>query len=208
MARIAILGATGKLGQRLVARALEQGFSVNALARDPRAIKSQNERVTIIKGDAQTGEGLDALFERTQYAVCAIGSLKPVMESCMTTVLPFLEGLKRFERFVFISRLGTGESRPQSAKVSGPIQSALPVLLTPIFRDINLAEAKVRESAAPWTILRSTRLTDDSQLGEVAIVGPTEPPPHRIGRTALAHFVIDLLESPDFVRREMTVGAK
>jgi hypothetical protein len=123
-------------------------------------------------------------------------------------VLPHLEGLKRFERFVFISRLGTGESRPQSAKVSGPIQSALPVLLTPVFRDINLAEAKVRDSKVPWTILRSTRLTDDLQPHEVSIVGPTEPPPHRIGRTALAQFVIECLETPEYLRKEMTVGAK
>jgi uncharacterized protein YbjT (DUF2867 family) len=205
--RLAILGATGKLGDKLISRALDQGYSVNALARDPRAIKRQNERLTVIPGDAESGVGLDALVERCQLVVCAIGSLRPVVATAMDKLLPHLEGLKRFERFVLVSRLGTGESREQSAKVSGPIQQRLPVILGPVFRDINLAEERVRTSRVPWTILRSTRLTDDPPTGRAVVVGPHEPPPHRITRADLAHFLIELLEKPEHFGEELTVGS-
>jgi uncharacterized protein YbjT (DUF2867 family) len=206
--RIAILGATGKLGDKLVARALQQGYSVNALARDPRAIKRQNEKLTIIQGDAETGHGLEALVEHCQAVVCAIGALKPVVEKAVARLVPLLESMKRLERFVLISRLGTGESLRQAGQASGALQSYLPVLLLPVFRDINAAEALVRVSRLPYTILRSTRLTDDPPTGNVALVGPMEPPPHRITRTDLAHFVLDTLEKPDWIRKEMTVGSK
>jgi uncharacterized protein YbjT (DUF2867 family) len=205
--RLAILGATGKLGDRLISRALDQGYSVNALARDPRAIKRQNERLTVIPGDAETGAGLDALVERCQFVVSAVGSLRPVVAKAMDNLMPHLEGLKRFERFVLVSRLGTGESRVQSAKVSGPIQQRLPVILGPVFRDINLAEERVRQSKVPWTILRSTRLTDDPPTGKAVVVGPHELPPHRITRADLAHFLIDLLEQPGHFGEELTIGS-
>ncbi len=207
MARIAILGASGKLGERLVNRALELGYSVNALARDPRRIKRQNENLTVISGDAETGEGLDAVVDRCHFVISAVGSLRPMMTPAMNQLVPKLETLKRFERFVLISRLGTGESLLQSAKVSGPVQSRLPVLLTPIFRDINGAEQRVRQSALPYTILRSTRLTDDPATGKVLTVGPAEPPPHRITRADLANYVLALLESRDGLRAEVTVGS-
>ena len=208
MARIAILGATGKLGERLINEALEQGFSVNALARDPRKIKKQNEKLTVIKGDAETGEGLDAVVERCQFVIWALGSLFPVMEKCVAHLVPHLVSLKPLKRFVFISRLGTGESAQQATKVSGPIQSRLPVLLMAVFRDINLAEKAVRESPLPYTIVRATRLTDDPLSDQVSMVGPSDPPPHRIGRADLARFVVGMLEWTEYHRKEMTVGSK
>jgi uncharacterized protein YbjT (DUF2867 family) len=208
VARIAILGATGKLGEHLISSALEKGSSVNALARDPRHIKRQNEKLTVIQGDAESGAGLDALVDRCQFVVCAVGSLFPVMDKCVTQLLPHLETLKRLERFVLVSRLGTGQSVEQATKVSGPIQSRLPVLLMPIFRDINLAEEKVRASKLPWTIIRATRLTDEPLSDNVSMVGALDPPPHRIGRADLARFVVGMLEWTEYHRKEMTVGSK
>lgn len=208
MARIAILGASGRLGDHLVGRALELGHEVKALTRDPRRIRRQNEQLTVIMGDAETGENVDALVERCQFVICAIGSLMPVMEKCVTQVVRQLEPLKRLQRFVLISRLGAGDSRGQSAKVSGLLQSRLPTLLPPIFRDLNAAEGIVRVSRLPYTILRATRLTDDAPTGATVSALPTDPPPHRISRTDLAHFVLNAIEQPDLNRKELTVGSK
>jgi uncharacterized protein YbjT (DUF2867 family) len=207
MTRIAVVGATGQLGHHLVSRALEQGHSVTALVRDPRAMKRQDERLTVIQGDAETGDGLDAAFSGAHYVVYAVGSLRPIMERCMIHLLLALDTRKSLHRFVLISRLGSGESLEQSSRVSGPLQSRLPRLLAPIFKDINLAEARVRASKVPYTILRATRLSDDLTPTSVEVVDATQPPPHRVGRRALAHFVIDHLESPELLRKELTVGA-
>lgn len=208
MARVSILGASGKLGELLVARALAVGHTVRALVRDPRKIKRQNEQLTVIMGDAETGEGLDAAVEGCKYVISALGSLKPTMAKCITQVARQLEGQKHLERFVLISRLGAGDSLSQSSKVSGPIQSHLPLLLMPVFRDINAAEAIVRVSRIPYTILRTTRLTDDPPTGNVVVTEPSDEPPHRLGRADFANFVIDMLDKPNFSKRELTIGSK
>ena len=205
---MAILGASGKLGDLLIARALDLGHEVKALARDPRGIKRHNERLTVIKGDAETGEGLEAVVERCQFVISALGSLKPQIEKCLTHVVLELEQVKRLERFVMISRLGAGGSLQQSSKASGPLQPHLPRLMRTVFRDITAAEALVRVSRLPYTILRATRLTDGSAKGEVVTTEPSSPAPHRVSRTDLAHFVLEMLDQPQWHRKEVTVGSK
>lgn len=210
MARIAILGATGKLGQRLTSRALETGFKVNVLARDPRKVTIQNLDLTLLGVDLESGEGLAEGLAGCAFVVSAIGSaLLPVVDRAMEQLLPRLEKHKALKRFVFVSRLGTGESRDQSRLVSGALQSALPVLLMPVFRDINLAEARVRSSRVPYTILRSTRLTDEPPTGRVVTVDPHAPPPHRVSRADLSDFILSLCraDNPALLRAEATVGA-
>ncbi|MBL8912333.1 MAG: SDR family oxidoreductase [Archangium sp.] len=208
MARIAILGGTGKLGQRLATRSLELGFRVNVLGRDLTQVRIQNEGLSLMAGNAETGQGLDTAFSGCAYVVCCIGSLSPVLDRVMQEVIPRLEDHKLLKRFVFVSRLGTGESRDQARLVSGPLQSALPVLLMPIFKDINLAEARVRASKLPYTILRSTRLTDGPATGGVVAVGPRDAPPHRVTRADLADYVVKLIQSTDALRGEVTVGSR
>ncbi len=208
MPRIAILGATSHIGQHLVSRALERGYSVHVLARDPRQISRHNEQLTVFRGDAETGEGFDAFFSGSHCVVSALGSVKPILERCMRNIVPALETRKTLQRFVMISRLGAGDSLKQSTQASGPIQSLLPKLLAPVFKDINLAENVVRTSKLPYTIFRATRLIDDAGVSGVMVVGPNEPPPHRVGVVPFAQFVIDSLDQPDWLRKEMTVGSK
>jgi len=208
VARIAILGGTGKLGQRLAARALDEGYRVNVLGRDIKRLKLQNERLTLMAGNAEKGQGVDVAFEGCAYVVCCVGSLLPVLDRVMQEVVPRLEDHKLLKRFVFISRLGTGETRDQARLVSGALQSALPVLMMPLFKDINLAEARIRQSKLPYTILRSTRLTDDAPTGGVVAVGPKDPPPHRVTRSDLADYVLQLLATQELLRGEATVGSK
>ncbi len=207
VSRIALLGATGKLGQQLLGRALDQGFTVSVLTRHPRRITRQNERLTVIKGDALTGEGLGAVLERCQFVICAIGSMRPVLETCLRNVVLHLQSANSLKRLVLISRLGTGESLPQSALASGPLQRHLPVILQPLFKDINAAESVVRERGLPYSIFRATRLTDDVPTEKVIAVDATESPPHRISRIDFAHFVIDSLSEPSWNGGEKTVGS-
>lgn len=210
MPRIAILGGSSAIGQHLITRALERGYTVHALTRDPMRVARANEQLSVFSGDAETGEGFKAFFSGCNYVISALGSLRPVLETCMRKVVPMVESRKTLKRFVMISRLGAGESLRQGRMVSGPIRSMLPIILAPLFKDINLAEDVVRSSTLPYTLFRATRLTDDGST-DITVVGPHDPPPHRVNRQAFAKFVVDGLEGdehPEWVRKELTVGSK
>jgi hypothetical protein len=104
---MAILGATGKLGERLAQRALEAGYEVSALVREPRKVTRYNERFAAFEGDAFTGEGLDAALSDCSYVVSAIGSRQPIMQRCMTNLVQRLDP-RRLRAMVFVSWVGVG----------------------------------------------------------------------------------------------------
>src|SRR5205807_5104951 len=78
MSRIAILGASGGLGTHLITSALEHDFEVSALVRDPKKITRANYNLTLIKGDAGSGEDVQAAIEECRFVVSALGARKPV----------------------------------------------------------------------------------------------------------------------------------
>jgi uncharacterized protein YbjT (DUF2867 family) len=205
MASLAIVGASGGLGEKLIARALERGYRVNALVRDPTRLQRQAELLTVFMLDAGSGAGIEPGLERCQHVICAVGGQ---VTDCVAHVVRELAKRKKPpQRLVLVSRLGASESRPQSERVSGPIRRRAASLWPSVFRDNTQAEAIVRTSKLPYTIIRPTRLTDAPATGNVVAVTAAEPPPHRVSRTDLAHFIIDSLDKAEWAGREVTVGA-
>src|SRR5689334_46657 len=67
-ARLLIVGATGGTGRQLVAQALDRGYVVTALARNPSAIATVHDRLRVVKGDVLDPSSIDAAM-RGQDAV-------------------------------------------------------------------------------------------------------------------------------------------
>ena len=66
--RVLIVGATGGTGRQLVTQALERGYTVTALVRDPSRLRVDHPRLTVIQGDV-LDEGSVAAAMRGQEAV-------------------------------------------------------------------------------------------------------------------------------------------
>ncbi len=205
MSQVAILGATGRLGRRLIAAAIDKGYRVKALARDPLKIRSANESLTVFEGDAESGEGLDVVVRGCRFVISALGSTRPVMTKCVANLLPQLNN-GVLERFVFISWMGVGDSAAQHAGERG-WRLLQRFARKAMFADIGRAEGIVRMSRLPYVILRPTLLTDGHLTRQVAAVSAQEAPPGRISRADLAWFVLKILEEPGWERAEATVGA-
>jgi putative NADH-flavin reductase len=74
--KITVFGATGNVGQRVVAEALSRGHEVVGVVRDPDAVKSPDRRVRLVKGDA-TNAGDVARVARGSDAVVSAISPRP-----------------------------------------------------------------------------------------------------------------------------------
>lgn len=206
MPRIAILGGSGRLGDRLVGLALEGGYRVNVLTRNPANIQRHAEALTVSRGDAETGEGLGAAVRGCRLVVCAISSKKAVIAQCTSNLVKELQGSPVLERFVFLSRVGVGDSREQGRKVSGVFQSYLPSVKPRLFEDLAAAEGVLRASSLPYLILRPTMLTDDIRQHQVVAVKADAETPGRIPRRELAAYIFRVLEAPGWTSGEFTVG--
>ena len=206
MSRIAILGASGHLGDLLLTEALDAGWLVSALARDPGRIRKANERLTLFQGDADRGQGLEAAVTGCRYIIYAVDSSRP-SESVAHLVQAV--GWKVVERIILVSRLeatGAGGRRTRGLRI---LRKLLPKPARRVlFGDVSHAEQLLRVSGLPYCIFRVVELTDEPHGQEVVVAEATEPPPGPVGRADLARFVIRSLGDRSWNLREVTVGAK
>ncbi|SAL23153.1 NAD-dependent epimerase/dehydratase [Caballeronia peredens] len=94
MSKIAIIGATGNVGSRLVEEALRRGHTVTALARDTSAVQARPgvdaRNVDALDGDALAAAlaGHDAVFSATRFEPVSAGAIvEPVKRADVRRLL-------------------------------------------------------------------------------------------------------------------------
>jgi putative NADH-flavin reductase len=70
--KIVVFGATGNVGQRVVAEALSRGHEVIGVVRDPNAVHSPDKRVRLEKGDATNASDVTRVTRGADAVVSAI----------------------------------------------------------------------------------------------------------------------------------------
>jgi uncharacterized protein YbjT (DUF2867 family) len=63
LATIALLGATGKTGRRVLTRALKAGHDLRVLVRGPAKLDVVDPRITVIAGDVLDAAAVSATIE-------------------------------------------------------------------------------------------------------------------------------------------------
>ena len=72
--KIAILGSTGYVGKVLLEKALEAGYQVKVLVRNPDKLGNWKDRVEIVQGEYFNKEDLKSALAGTEAVVSAIGA--------------------------------------------------------------------------------------------------------------------------------------
>lgn len=73
MATIALFGATGRTGQHLVKLAVDGGYKVRAMARNPSKLKTQHENLSVIEGDFTNKDAIKETVKGANYVISLAG---------------------------------------------------------------------------------------------------------------------------------------
>jgi uncharacterized protein YbjT (DUF2867 family) len=168
--KIAVFGATGGTGKRLVELALEKGHDVVAAARKPDAVKAKHDNLTVVKADVLDRASLVAAIEGVDAVISTFG---PADNKNPGTLMS--EGVKNLvtaceergvSHFVFESGLMVGDRDGLSlfsrigVAIYGWMNSKLRA-------DKELAENAIRASKlSHWVIVRPPALDDSPARGE------------------------------------------
>ena len=76
--KIAILGSTGFVGKTLLAKALERGYQVKTLVRDPEKLGIYKEKVEFITGNASQADKLEKTVIGTE---AVLSTLPPIINT-------------------------------------------------------------------------------------------------------------------------------
>ncbi len=200
MRKLAVVGATGRLGEIVVNRALADGLEVHAFGRRlERLAQRFNDRLSAFHGDLLTGEGLQAAVHGCRFVVCAFELERPATAKAISHLLPLLKA-PPLAKLVFISPWRS------KAPAGGLVQRFSAWRRHDQNEDLDRAEQLLRASKLPWVILHTSGYVDAPAGKEVFATEATDAPPARVGRSALAKFIMELLHESAWQQREATVS--
>ena len=200
---IALIGATGFIGSRILTELVSRGHTVTAIVRNPGKVPAL-AGVTAVKGDILDKDGLARLLAGHEAAISSVHYLASDADALLGAVKQ--SGVKRY---LVVGGAGSLEVAPGVKLVD-----------TPEFPAAYLDEA--RKGGAYLELLKQDKTLDWTFLSPSAIIAPGE----RTGRFRLgldqllvdgngesrisaedyAIALVDELEKPAHSRRRFTVG--
>jgi putative NADH-flavin reductase len=165
--RVLIIGATGGTGRQIVAQALERGYIVTALARDPAALRIEHARLTAARGDVLDYPSVEAAVRGQDAVLSALGhkrffSRARILSEGTRNVLHAMEA-HQVQRFVCETALGIGDSAGRMGLYYTLF--VIPVILPLYFWDKTRQERLIAASRVKWVIVRPGALTDGEKRG-------------------------------------------
>lgn len=200
---IALIGATGFIGSRILTELVSRGHTVTAIVRNPEKVPAL-AGVTAVKGDILDKDGLARLLAGHEAAISSVHYLASDADALLGAVKQ--SGVKRY---LVVGGAGSLEVAPGVKLVD-----------TPEFPAIYLDEA--RKGAAYLDLLKQDKTLDWTFLSPSAIIAPGERTAKfrlgldqllvdgngdsRISAEDYAIALVDELEKPAHSRRRFTVG--
>jgi putative NADH-flavin reductase len=166
--RLLIVGATGGTGRELVAQALQRGFAVTALVRDPSRLRMEHAQLRIIRGDVLDYVAVEEAVRNQEAVLSALGhrryfSSVRVLSDGTRNIVRAMEK-HGVSRFVCETSLGIGDSAARLGLYYTFF--VIPVILPLYFWDKTRQERVIAASKLDWVITRPGVLTNEGARGK------------------------------------------
>jgi putative NADH-flavin reductase len=202
--RILIVGATGGTGRQLVTQALERGYAVTALVRDPSRLQVDHPQLTVIPGDVLDERSVDTAMRGQEAVLSALGHGRyfypaRILSEGTRNILRAME-THGVPRLVCETSLGIGDSAGRMGLYYTLF--VIPVILPFYFWDKTRQERMIARSRVEWVIVRPGVLTNGEKRGRSRhgrLVGSFLRTV-RISRADVADFMLNQLASDTYLR--------
>lgn len=211
--KIAIIGASRNTGFEALKKALNEGHSVTAIARNPASITLQNSNLKVERGDVLDVASLKTAFRGQEAVLSALGvPIKPFQREEITL---YSEGMKNIiaamhstglTRLMCVSSSGT-DPAPKTGPGSFIYNQFGKRMLAQQYEDLSRMEKIVADSPLNWTIVRATRLINKPATGIYRVGENYDLPGGRqIARGDVADFMLKELANPRYIRKAVILA--
>jgi uncharacterized protein len=201
--KIALVGATGNVGTRLISELTRRGHHVTAIARHPETLQGQ-AAVSPVSGDVQNENALAAVLARHDAVIHSVTFLS-------TNASKIITATKRAKvpRLLVVGGAGSLEVSPGLTLVNSP---DFPAEYKPeTLAGVEFLNVLRQEKELDWTFLSPSYLfspgdrTGKFRLGKDQLLVAADGQ-SRISTEDFAIALVDELEQPKHPRQRFTVG--
>jgi uncharacterized protein len=211
--KLAVIGASGKIGSRITEEALNRGHTITGIARNPES-GIKNEKITWVKADVLDTEQLASAIKGHDALISAFGIdwLKPETYSLFSDAA----------RSEIAAAKKSGVKRLINVGGAGSLEVAPGVQLvdTPEFPELWKAGANEqrksldifrKEKELDWTFFSPAIMIEPGPRTGKFRLGKDNPVFDENGKSDISYddyavALIDELEKPQFIRQRFTIG--
>ena len=210
MVTIALFGGTGRTGRRVLQRALAAGFDVRLLARNPTAVSTTSDRLTVIAGDILDSGAVDETLAGSDAVISVFGHVKgspPTLQTDGTRAI--VNGMQRLgiRRIITLSGGGLHDPHDRPKAADRVIRMLLRTLAGKVLADAAGHREVLRTTDLDWTVVRGPRLTEAAGVGSYRVGWVGVGTGTQISRDDLADFILTQMDDREFVHALPFVSA-
>jgi putative NADH-flavin reductase len=208
--KIAIFGAKGMIGQRILQEALERGHDITVVVRDPAAYDSTNPKVKAVQGDATDSESVAAVVAGQDAVIVSIApghNGKP--EIWIEAAHALIAGLNKagVSRLLIVGGAGSLEVAPGLKLHDSP---DFPAAWKDIAKALGAALEVYRTTDLDWTFFSPAIMIEPGERTGKFRIGKDqvlfdEQGQSRISAEDFAVAMLDELENTAHLRERITV---
>lgn len=211
MKRLVIFGASGKVGRLLVDQALERGHKVTVVVRDSSRFSTKHENLKLVVGQVTNPKSVAAIIKGHDAVLSAVGVKSFInIDIFSKSASSILCGMKQhgIKRFICITS-GVIEDDDPAFDIMMRLLIR-PIIMRSMIRDMRRLEVILKNADwAEWTTVRPGGNLIDGPLTGNYKVSPRFVPTDRssldIPRADVAHFMLNILESDEWIHGTPTI---
>ena len=210
--KIALFGATGMIGQRILREALQRGHDVTAIARDQSGVTAQNSTLRTITGDILDPQSVAQVVTGHDVVITAYGPGSGDPQTLVTAARALIIGLKQagVKKLVIVGGAGTLEVAPgvQLLDTGKLPKEWMPLVLA--HRDaFNVYKAEAGDLDysyfSPAALIEPGERTGKFRLGGDQLL-TDEQGNSRISAEDYAVALVDEAENPQHIHQRFTIA--
>lgn len=209
--KIAIIGGTGKSGQYLVKEALNQGYTIKVLIRNPEHFTIQHPLLEVIQGDVTDYATLLQLTAECDAVISALGlgipnSIFTVFSEATTHILRAMES-HSIQRYIVITGLNVDTPMDNKGSKTQWGTNYMKENFPKTTSDKQLEYQLLNDSTANWTLVRLPLIEQTDERNAITH-NLQDCPGDAISATSLAVFLLQQLQDTTFIRQAPFIANK
>jgi uncharacterized protein YbjT (DUF2867 family) len=203
---VLVLGAAGKTGSLIVAKAVAAGHTVTAFVRDANRYAAPNG-VRVVSGNATDPTAVLKAMNGQDAVINAVAGKTPWrktnLEQTIARGIVAAAQQHSTRRIIATSAIGVGDSINQSPLLFRLL--LLPTFLRGSTADKAAMEQEIKRANVPYILVRPAVLNDKPASGSAHVLAATDKG-QQLSRADLAAFIVEQLTTDTYVNQTVTIA--
>ncbi|MEY9978010.1 NAD(P)H-binding protein [Lysinibacillus sp. RC79] len=201
--KIAIIGGTGKVGRHIATHAIQKGYHVRMLVRNPEKLLYKNDAIEIVKGQVQDIENIQELLKDCQVVINTFGQPtkeEPMYSKVTNNIFKVMNDLN-ISRYIGVSG-GSLTIKEDKKSIMNRFGAKLfEVFFSKMMKDKKTEwEFLLNNTHIKWTLIRLPFVKDSLTSNQIK-ENLTDMPGTKITNQDIATFIIDHMDNAKYVHK-------